>query len=722
MESLPEKELEQLYKFGQLLFQDPTYTYVALSGPVADEAERIRRVQNHRQSYQAGGRQRPHRWDIPALTRHYIACCWYFNDWTKAREAQHPLTSQDFLRCYCAYLFGKTIYSGSAHVAIALGCHYWRYRPRQIEALAPDLINDPTSDYNCWAQQLKARFPSVAHNSLRVVTEAERDWVATFLDSIAPASQDHCSSENALETLFSGMEPSQEGPRIHTLLARCCGLARLLQAYNDALNATWQALRQACEPNMAAVRELLFGLMGVFRPGNLLPDPADPAVQPRIPVMPGEGDRDVDSHNSSGPEYLPTPASPTDLGRLQKQFAEAQQQRQQRRQQYRPGVLEIRVDGELIDKFDVQAARPFRFEVPCEACRVQIYGQDAVGPLLLAVFPLAEVAPAARDNKVSLQLTAARQADGTLTDELVELTYLPSQRVAAFAWAARGFPQVHRVCSGLARHGTASGQAVGSASRRWVRQVRHGLPGWWEKGLAGWTQAWPRRWVYAATGCGLLSVALNLGFGYVLWHQQQELTAAQAQVQAARAHLPVRAKVGIQLLDRGETALAQPTDTVAPGQRFRVYVVPEVEAYVYVVQTDGTTVRLLNAQDARTKVRQGVPRVFPAPEGEYQINGRSAQEAITVICSPTELPGVVGLPRASAAAEPRALFAWRAIEQALLDTSTTQRTPPDDKPFHIASTRSRQPDALLQTLPVVAGQSVVVQKYAWHVRPQRGAD
>lgn len=153
-------EFEKLLEFGQWLFQDLSYAYTVLD-TVEDEAHHIRHMQNHRYSYSSQDEQRPHRWDMPALTQYCIAYCWYFNDWMKAQEAQHPLTSWDFLRSYCTYLFGETLYCGSAHVAIGLGCHYWRYRPRHIEALAPDLIIDPPRDSNRWAGQLKERFPTV---------------------------------------------------------------------------------------------------------------------------------------------------------------------------------------------------------------------------------------------------------------------------------------------------------------------------------------------------------------------------------------------------------------------------------------------------------------------------------------------------------------------------------------------------------------------------------
>ena len=49
----------------------------------------------------------------------------------------------------------------------------------------------------------------------------------------------------------------------------------------------------------------------------------------------------------------------------------------------------------------------------------------------------------------------------------------------------------------------------------------------------------------------------------------------------------VRAKVGIQVRSGERMAPARTTETVKTGDSLRVYVVPEDDAYVYVVHNDG---------------------------------------------------------------------------------------------------------------------------------------
>src|SRR6266700_3338951 len=123
-----------------------------------------------------------------------------------------------------------------------------------------------------------------------------------------------------------------------------------------------------------------------------------------------------------------------------------------------------------------------------------------------------------------------------------------------------------------------------------------------------------------------LSTAVILG----VWLCTQFTSPAVAQDR-------VRAKVGIQVRSGERTAPAKTTETVKTGDSLRVYVLPENDAYVYVVHNDGKTLTLLNAQNATTRVTKGGLMALPTPEQFYQIDGGSDRESITVICSSTEI-------------------------------------------------------------------------------------
>src|SRR6266446_4927066 len=88
----------------------------------------------------------------------------------------------------------------------------------------------------------------------------------------------------------------------------------------------------------------------------------------------------------------------------------------------------------------------------------------------------------------------------------------------------------------------------------------------------------------------------------------------------------VRAKVGIQVRSSERPpASAKTTETVKTGDSLRVYVVPEDDAYVYVVHNDGKTLTLLNAQDTKTKVRKGVPMTLPLRISFIRLMGQATR-------------------------------------------------------------------------------------------------
>ncbi len=182
----------------------------------------------------------------------------------------------------------------------------------------------------------------------------------------------------------------------------------------------------------------------------------------------------------------------------------------------------------------------------------------------------------------------------------------------------------------------------------------------------------------------------------------------------ALAQERVRAKVGIQVRSSERPpAPAKTTDTVKTGDSLRVYVVPEDDAYVYVVHNDGKTPTLLNAQDTKIKVRKGVPMTLPAPDKFYQIDGTSEKESITVICSPTERPAVASLFSSTNVPQQN----WLSLEKKLLDESRIDLTQPTDRPFQIAgNVRSINNDAFMQNLQIVSGKSFVVRKYDFQVQ------
>jgi len=144
-----------------------------------------------------------------------------------------------------------------------------------------------------------------------------------------------------------------------------------------------------------------------------------------------------------------------------------------------------------------------------------------------------------------------------------------------------------------------------------------------------------------------------------------------------------------------------------------VYVVPEDDAYVYVVHTNGHTPTLLNAPQAHTKVPKGSLVTSPGPEKFYQIDGTSTKESITVICSPTALRAVTTLFDTPNVPQKN----WTSVEKELIEKSKIDLSQKTDKPFQIVgNVRSLTHNTFIDTMPIFSGKALVVKKYDFQVQ------
>ena len=181
-------------------------------------------------------------------------------------------------------------------------------------------------------------------------------------------------------------------------------------------------------------------------------------------------------------------------------------------------------------------------------------------------------------------------------------------------------------------------------------------------------------------------------------------------ISPAMAQDRVRAKVGIGIQVRsGEPiAPAKTTEMVKTGDFLRVYVVPEDDAYIYVVHNDGKTPTCSMHRTLRPRTSKGSPVTLPAPDKFYQIDGGSDQESITVICSPTEIREVAKLFNTPNVPQKN----WLSLEKELLDKSKIDLPNQADKPFQIAgNVRSMSAnDPFLNTLVNFFGQILGCEK------------
>jgi hypothetical protein len=151
----------------------------------------------------------------------------------------------------------------------------------------------------------------------------------------------------------------------------------------------------------------------------------DPVHKGSVPTVGGE------STTAPGDRFCVSPPSRTAMAFLQWSLA----RNQHRRRVYHAGQLRVCVDGEERWRFDPEVGISGPCHVPLGASYVEIFGDDADGELLLAVFPLPE--PASVEDAqaqhlgvtleggqtVALEIALADKTGGEGRDYVIQLAY-----------------------------------------------------------------------------------------------------------------------------------------------------------------------------------------------------------------------------------------------------------------------------------------------------------
>jgi len=176
----------------------------------------------------------------------------------------------------------------------------------------------------------------------------------------------------------------------------------------------------------------------------------------------------------------------------------------------------------------------------------------------------------------------------------------------------------------------------------------------------------------------------------------------------------VRAKIGIQVVSGDRVTRAKSRDRLKAGDLLRIYVHPERGCYVYVIHSDRRTATLLNTVEQRL---QGTTLVMPSLHQYYQVDGKSARESFTIICSPRELPGLAGMLEEGQAPHDR----WAALREDLASKSRIDLSQKSEKPFAIAGNvrgaggGGEGGDPFSGKLQIFSGRDLLVKQYEFRV-------
>lgn len=176
----------------------------------------------------------------------------------------------------------------------------------------------------------------------------------------------------------------------------------------------------------------------------------------------------------------------------------------------------------------------------------------------------------------------------------------------------------------------------------------------------------------------------------------------------------VRAKIGIELASGGSSKRAKTVNRIKPNQNFRIYVIPEKQAHVYIVHTDYKVVTLLN----HSKVRKGSRLILPS-DNYFQFDGSSEKESLTIICSQEEIPELQRLN-----APDLSHSKWIKLEEMLLGKSKIDLAGRSDKPINIAGSvrklfpdkdEKERPSWSAGDIPLYSGNPYLLKRYRFKV-------
>lgn len=175
----------------------------------------------------------------------------------------------------------------------------------------------------------------------------------------------------------------------------------------------------------------------------------------------------------------------------------------------------------------------------------------------------------------------------------------------------------------------------------------------------------------------------------------------------------IRAKIGIQVKSGKREQRAKSRQLLKKGDLLRIYVHPEESSFIYVVHATKETVTLLNMTKQQIK---SSTLILPSILSYYEVDGNSAFEQITVVCSPQEIVELSTLGQRSMTHEQ-----WTTLNQRLQKQSKIVLSKKSEVAFALAgNVRSLggagNTDSFAKQLQIYSGQGLLVKHYEFKVR------
>ncbi len=180
---------------------------------------------------------------------------------------------------------------------------------------------------------------------------------------------------------------------------------------------------------------------------------------------------------------------------------------------------------------------------------------------------------------------------------------------------------------------------------------------------------------------------------------------------AAQSQELFKAKLGIKIKAKNEVRRAKAIDRIVNGDKLSIYVKPEVDSYVYIINSNNSGASLLNRKPDDQTVKSEIGRKFPEQGSAYSPDGNDGVETFMIIVSKDKNEKIIKLFSRGTISNEK----WLASEQESMKMSSLLSTfePQDDHDF---GGSLRGGDPFWSKLRVSAGEAMITQKFQFDVK------
>ncbi len=171
----------------------------------------------------------------------------------------------------------------------------------------------------------------------------------------------------------------------------------------------------------------------------------------------------------------------------------------------------------------------------------------------------------------------------------------------------------------------------------------------------------------------------------------------------------VRAKIGIEIIKDGKKDSGRKAGPIknilSPNESLMVHVTPEIDVFVYIVNSNKKGAELLNPNEQSVKKTE--TKTFPNANQSYKSDGKN-EEFITVVTSAREQPKIKTLFASGSVSYEQ----WKQLEDDLL--KNRPGLTPDDTPVRIPIGGAVR--GLETKTRTSSGMGWIVKRYKFHVK------